>query len=432
VSAKQPLRDLTRPAGEIMNQDPVPAQSVLRFTQLPMAENRTEAYRIIREAGPIIKTPRGYVLTSHEYVEYALKHPELFSSKRAFDLVGSPLPMVPIAFDPPEHTRYRHILQPFVGPRKTAEWLPRVRSLVGTLMDSFAERGHCDLVAELAIPLPADVFLALFGLPMEDRDRLIAWKEGLLGGPMLVGGKPTEEVIRVGAELFSYLVGHIEKRRLLEGTEDLLGRLLADTSEEQLSDEELLGLSFLFVLALLDTVTSALSTAFATLAMRPQLRHQIAADMSVIPDAVEELLRMDGPVVFLPRVASQDIELGSHTIPAGSEVQVAIAVANRDSAEHADPDEIRLRRQERHHAFGSGPHRCLGSHLARMEIREVLAEWHRRIPDYELAGGFTPRVEWPTGLVGLDSLPLVFPPCVAATKPAAISQAFSRAGRRAG
>jgi cytochrome P450 len=384
---------------------------MLRFTRLPMAENRTEAYRVLREAGPITKFRRGYVLSSSEYVEYALKHPELFSSKRAFDMVGSPLPMVPIAFDPPEHTRYRHILQPFVGPREMAGWQPRVRSLVGTLINSFIERGSCDLVAELAVPLPAEVFLTLFGLPLEDRDRLIAWKEGLLASPMLTGGQPTEEVIRVGAELFAYLVGHIEERRRhLHQPEDLLGRLLTDTSDERLSDEELLGLSFLFVLAGLDTVTSALSTAFAALAARPALRQQIAADASVIPDAVEELLRMDGPVVFLPRVASQDVELGGHTIPAGSQVQIAIAVANRDPAEHAKPDEIDLRRQERHYAFGGGPHRCLGSHLARMEMREVLAEWHSRIPEYELAPGFTPRVEWPTGLVGLDTLSLVFPP----------------------
>jgi cytochrome P450 len=390
-----------------MSQDPAPT---MRFRGLPMSENRTEAYRIIREAGPIIKGLRGYVLSSSEYVEYALRHPELFSSKQAFD-VGSPLPLVPIAFDPPEHTRYRRILQPFVGPRETAEWRPRVRSLVGILIDSFADRGHCDLVAELAVPLPAEVFLTLFGLPSEDRDRLIAWKDGLLAGSPTSGGKPTDEVIQVGAELFTYLVDHIEERRRHSNSaDDLLGRLVADTSEERLSVEELLGLSFLFVLAGLDTVTSALSTAFAALAARPALRHQIAADPSVIPDAVEELLRIDGPVIFLPRVASQDIELGGHTIPAGSRVEVAIAVANRDPAEHPDPDEIDLRRQERHHAFGAGPHRCLGSHLARMEMREVLAEWHRRIPEYELAPGFTPRVEWPTGLVGLDTLPLVFPP----------------------
>src|SRR5262245_29858499 len=124
-----------------MSQDPASVQGTLRFTQLPMAEDRTAAYRIVREAGPITQSPRGYVLSSSEYVEYALKHPELFSSKRAFDMVGSPLPMVPIAFDPPEHTRYRRILQPFVGPRKAAGWLPAVQTLVGRLIDSFVSAG---------------------------------------------------------------------------------------------------------------------------------------------------------------------------------------------------------------------------------------------------------------------------------------------------
>lgn len=223
-------------------------------------------------------------------------------------------------------------------------------------------------------------------------------------------GQPSEEIIRVGAELFEYLVGHIEKRRGQADSADLLGQMLSDTGEERLTDEELLGMSFLFVLAGLDTVTSALSTAFATLAAQPRLRQQIAADPALIPNAVEELLRMDGPVVFLPRVTSQDVTLPDQFIPAGSNVQVAIAVANRDPAEHPDPDEIDFSRHERHFAFGGGPHRCLGSHLARMEMREVLAEWHRRIPEYELAPGTIPRVAWPTGLIGLDSLPLVFPP----------------------
>jgi cytochrome P450 len=399
------------------------SDNTIRFTRLPMTESRTGAYQMVRDAGPVLRTPRGYVLTSGEYVEFALKHPELFSSQKAFDLVGSPLPLVPVAFDAPEHTRFRRILQPFFSPREAAAWQPKVRTLVGTLIDSFVERGHCDLVTELAIPLPAEVFLTLFGLPMADRDNLIGWKEGLLSSPILTAGKPSEETIQAGAELFGYLAGHIgERRRSGDGvspgddprnprsTDDLLGRLLSDTSEGRLSDEELIGLSFLFVLAGLDTVTSVLSIAFAALAGQPMLRRQVVADPAVIPDAVEEILRFDGPVVFLPRVATQDIELGGQTIPAGTEVQVALAVANRDPAEHPDPDEIDFGRQERHLAFGAGPHRCLGAHLARMELREVMAEWHRRIPEYELAPGFTPLVPWPTGTVGLDTLELVFPP----------------------
>jgi cytochrome P450 len=395
-----------------MSQQLPPIQDqTLRFTRLPMSENRTGAYRLVREAGPVIKSPRGYVLTSNEYVEFALKHPELFSSKKAFDLVGSPLPLVPVAFDAPEHTRFRRILQPFFSPRDAAAWQPKVRTLVGTLIDSFIDDGHCDLVTDLAIPLPAEVFLTLFGLPLADRDDLIGWKEGLLASPMVTAGKPSEETIQAGAALFGYLAGHIqERRRSNEGTDDLLGRLLADSSEGRLSDEELIGLSFLFVLAGLDTVTSVLSMVFAALAAQPRLRQQIVADPTAIPAAIEEMLRFDGPVVFLPRVASKDIELGDQTIPAGAEVQVALAVANRDPAEHPDPDEIDFGRQERHFAFGAGPHRCLGAHLARMELREVITEWHRRIPEYELAPGFTPLVPWPTGTVGLDTLQLVFPP----------------------
>jgi cytochrome P450 len=386
--------------------------SVVRLAALPMAESRTAAYTLVRDAGPVVRGPRGgYMVVSAETAEFVLKHPELFSSKRAFDPVGSPLPMVPIAFDPPEHARYRRALQPFFSPRGTASWRPMVRRLAGEQIDSFAGRGECDLVAELAVPLPAQVFLTLFGLPLEDRDRLIAWKEALLTNfDFQAAEPPPERAARVGAELYGYLVEHIGRRRRQGGTQDLLGLLLADDGDERLSDDEILGLSFLFVLAGLETVTSALSTAFAALAAQPGLRQRIAADPAAIPAAVEELLRFDGPVVFVPRIAAGDVEVAGQLIPAGAYVMVMIAVANRDPAEHAHPDTIDVGRQERHFAFGGGPHRCLGSHLARMEMRSALEEWHRRIPEYELAPGVTPRVTWPSGVVGFDSLPLVFPP----------------------
>jgi cytochrome P450 len=383
---------------------------VLRLDQLPMAEDRTAAYDMLREAGPVIKTRFGaLILVDREAAEFALRHPELFSSKAAF-AVGSPLPLVPIAFDPPEHTRYRRILHPFFSPRGTAAWPPQVRALAGQLIDGFASRGDCDLVAELAVPLPAQVFLTLFGLPLEDRDRLLAWKEGLLSLQADPSGETwTERGIRLGAELYEYLVEHIAQRRRDGDTAGLLGQLLLDTSDERLTDEEIYGLSFLFVLAGLETVTSALSTAFAALASQPELRRQLVADPAVIPAAVAELLRFDGPVVFVPRVATQDTELAGHLIPAGSTVHVCLAAADRDPAAHPDPGEIEFRRQERSLAFGAGPHRCLGSHLARMEMRVALEEWHQRIPDYALAPGTVPRVSWPAGLVGIDHLPLVFP-----------------------
>ena len=385
-----------------------PAAGGLHLRDLPMADSRTASYARIRDGGPVVRAASGaYMIVTSEAAEFVLKHPELFSSRRAFDRVGSPLPMVPIAFDPPEHTRYRRILQPFFSPRGTAVWQPLVRGLAGELIEGFLGRGECDLVAELAVPLPAQVFLTLFGLPLEDRDRLIAWKEALLHNfdPQ---ERPSERAARLGAELYGYLVDHIAKRRRDGGTGDLLGQLLADTTDDRLSDDEILGLSFLFVLAGLETVTSALSTAFAILAAQPRLRRQIVADPALIPAAVEELLRVDGPLVFVPRIATQDVELAGQLIPAGAQVSIALAVASRDPAEHQDPDTVDFGRQDRNLAFGVGPHRCLGSHLARMEMRVAFEEWHRRIPEYQLPPGFIPRVTWPAGLVGIDGLPLVF------------------------
>ena len=392
-----------------------PETPSIRLDRLPMAADRTAAYGFLRAAGPVLRTAFGaYLITSAEAAEFALRSPGLFSSRQAFDLVGSPLPLVPIAFDPPEHTRYRRILQPFFSPRGVAAWLPQVRALARELIGGVAGQGQCDLVEDLAVPLPAQVFLTLFGLPVQDRDRLNAWKEGLLRiTPGQPGETRGEHAVRMGTELFGYLVEHVAQRRrdsadTSTGT-GLLGQLLADTSDERLTDEEIYGLAFLFVLAGLETVTSALSTAFAVLASQPALRRRIAGDPAVIPAAVEELLRVDGPLLFVPRVTAQDVEVAGQLIPAGALVQVMVAVADRDPAAHPDPDVIDFGRQERNLAFGGGPHRCLGSHLARMEMRVAIEEWHRQIPEYQLAPGPAPRVTWPAGVVGIGHLPLVFP-----------------------
>lgn len=383
---------------------------MVHMHELPVAESRTRAYEMISSLGPVARDAHGtYMITESAGVSFALRHPDLFSSKRAFDSLGSPFPIVPAATDPPEHTRYRHVLRPFFSVRGISRWLPMVRSLTARLIDGFIERGECDLVAQLAIPLPSEVFLTLYGLPLTDRDRLIGWKDAVFRAVGLGGGAANDESITLAAELYEYLVRHIAAKRT-GGGGDVLGQLASDSSPGRLTDDELLGLSFLFVLAGLDTVTSALSTSFAVLATRPALREQIVADPGIIPSAVEELLRVEGPVVTLPRVATQDVQIAGHTIPADSMVGISVATANRDPAEHADPNAIDFERKQKHYAFGGGPHACLGSHLARLEMRVVMKEWHSRIPYYRLGPGGSDRVEWPAGLIGIDSLPLVFPP----------------------
>ena len=383
---------------------------IVHMHELPVAESRTKAYEMISSLGPVTRDAHGtYLITESAGVAFALRHPDLFSSKRAFDSLGSPIPLVPAATDPPEHTRYRHVLRPYFSVRGISRWLPLVRSLTNKLIDGFIESGECDVVADLTIPLPSEVFLTLYGLPLGDRDRLINWKDAVLRAVGIGGGAAKDESIMLAAELYEYLAGHIAAKRA-GGGEDVLGQLASDSSPDRLTDEELLGLSFLFVLAGLDTVTSALSTSFAVLAARPALREQIVADPGIIPSAVEELLRVDGPVVTLPRVATRDVQIAGHTIPADSMVGISVATANRDPAEHANPNAVDFERKQKHYAFGGGPHACLGSHLARLEMRVVMEEWHRRIPYYRLGPGGSDRVEWPAGLIGIDNLPLVFPP----------------------
>ena len=383
---------------------------VVHMEDLPVADSRTTADQLIRSLGPVARDAHGaYMITQAQGVTYALRHPELFSSKRAFESLGSPFPIVPEASDPPEHTRYRQLLRPFFSVRGISRWVPMVHAMTTQLIDAFIERGECDLVADLAVPLPSEVFLTLFGLPLADRDRLIGWKDAVLSAVGLGGGQASDASITLAAELYEYLVQHITSKRRAGG-DDVLGQLASDTSAEPMTDDELLGLSFLFVLAGLDTVTSALSTSFGALATQPALRRQIVADPGIIPSAIEEMLRVEGPVVTVPRVATEDVEVGGQVIQADSLVSIAIAAANRDPADHQDADTIDFERRQKHFAFGGGPHACLGSHLARLEMRVVLEEWHRRIPDYELGPGASDRVEWPAGLIGIDSLPLVFPP----------------------
>ena len=145
-----------------------------------MAADRGDGWKVLRDAGPVVSMDGWYYLTRREEVLAALRDPELFSSKKAFDELGSPLPLVPIAFDPPEHTRFRKILQPFFSPHTLNDMLPSLQRQAMDIVDAAAAKGQCDIMADIAIPYPSQVFLTLFGLPLKDRDRLVAWKDNVI------------------------------------------------------------------------------------------------------------------------------------------------------------------------------------------------------------------------------------------------------------
>lgn len=378
------------------------------LNDLPFATDRSRAWRELREAGEAVTSGEEIVLTSASAVEFAAKKPEIFSSARAFDRLGSPVPLVPIAIDPPDHTRFRRMLDPFFSPKKMAEREPELRRQAGELIDAIVAKGECDVVADLATPFPSQVFLTLFGLPMADRDRLVRWKDSILEFTDPGSADATPEVLAHALELFTYLTEHIAERRANTTGGDMLTQLMLNSEDGGMSDNEILGLCFMFVLAGLDTVTSAVGFSLAKLAGYADLRHRISNDYSLIPAFIEDMLRVDGPVPFAPRVTTEEVEVAGRVVPKDTTVMLSYGSADRDPRRYQDADNVHLDSKAVHFAFGRGPHRCLGSHLARLELRLILEEWHTRIPEYTLADGKEPQMPWPTGTMGLKSVPLTF------------------------
>jgi cytochrome P450 len=378
----------------------------VNINDLPFAHDRSRAWRELREGGEAVTSGEEVVLTSAAAVEFAAKRPQLFSSAKAFDVLGSPVPLVPIAIDPPDHTRFRRMLDPFFSPKKMAEREPELRRQAGELIDAILAKGECEVMADLAAPFPSQVFLTLFGLPMADRDRLVHWKDAILQFTDPGSGEPTPEVLTYALELFTYLNEHIAERRTDTSGSDMLTQLIHDTEDGGMDDTEILGLCFMFVLAGLDTVTSAVGFSLAKLAADAELRQRIVDDFTLIPAFIEDLLRVDGPVPFAPRVTTEEVEVAGRVLPKDTRVMLSYGSADRDPRRYDDADEVHLDGKVVHFAFGRGPHRCLGSHLARLELRLILEEWHTRIPDYTLVDGKQPEMPWPTGTMGLQSVPL--------------------------
>jgi cytochrome P450 len=312
-----------------------------------------------------------YALTRREDVLAALRNPSVFSSKKAFEVVGSPLPLVPAAFDPPEHTRFRRILQPFFSPHALAAILPSIQNQAIDIIDAIAERGECEVMADLATPYPSQVFLTLFGLPLRDLERLIRWKDAIieLSIPNAAGETPD---LAPALELFAYLTEAVAEHRQNPG-DDVLSQVLV--SEDALTDDEALGMAFFFVLAGLDTVTSAIGAAMLELARRPDLRTRLRENPDEISVFVEEIVRLESSAPVVPRVTNEEVTVAGITLPAGSRVRLCLGAINRDGSDPISGDDLVMDgKVHKHWGFGGGPHRCVGSHLARMEMNVVVTE----------------------------------------------------------
>lgn len=362
------------------------------------------------------------VVSRYDDVMWALRQPEIFSSAMEMQLaLGTDRPMIPQQIDPPEQTRYRRLLDPHFSRRKMEELVPAIRAEADALIDRFEKRGEVEFNAEFAVPLPCSAFLSLLGLPHSDLGFFLGLKdgiirpqkthpeefEGLSGVESMEKGKEMRSAS--GRKIYEYFEAVIDDRTA-KRRDDLMTRLVhAEIEGEKLSREEILDICFLLLLAGLDTVTATLGCNIAYLADNPEQRRRIVADPGLIPGAVEELLRWETPVTAVPRVVKKDVEIRGFQLKEGDLVTLLLGAANIDDEHFEGAEDVDFDRGRNIHlSFGGGPHRCLGSHLARMELQVAMEEWHRRIPGYRIREGETPR--YSPGIREVMYLPLTWEP----------------------
>lgn len=383
------------------------------LAQAKIAEDRA-GWSFLGEQGPVFQDTKGmYCVTTRAGCQYVLQHPEIFSSAKAFEFEQTPFTLIPIAVDPPKHALYRRAVAELFGPRAVNSLESELRRQVIELIEAFAARGECDINAELARLFPTQVFLTIFGLPLKDRDECARWVATVNGTDIdfTAGhGQGSEAVREASQHMTDYLAEGIRQKRETP-TDDILGRIISLTGDDAWTDEELLGFGWIMLLAGLDTVASAIGFIFKYLAMHPEIRRQTIEDPAMIDKVIEEVLRLEAVAPWVPRYTTQDVVVEGFKIPANSFVAPLLAVANRDSSYYENPNELDITKSDRgHFTFGGGTHRCVGSHLARRELRIVVDEFHKRIPDYALAPGVQPTVKWPSGTISYEALPIVFTP----------------------
>jgi len=375
-------------------------------------EHPQPVYQKLRSKCPVARNNSALgadqlLLFSHDAVQYALKHPEIFSSKMESGFLGNKDPLIPLQIDPPEQVKYRKILDPLFSHKKMVQLEPDFAILANQLIDAFIDKGECEFNSAFAIPFPCTVFLRLMGLPLEELDLLLEMKNGIIRPDTSDPDEATRMRTQMSERIHAYFEKAIENRIKKPG-EDLLSYFVtAEVNGERLTRSEVHGICFLFLLGGLDTVTATLGCGMTYLAQHPEQRRKLVEDPEIIPSAVEEILRWETPVTGIVRILKQDVTLAGVEAKKGEHVTVMLGSANTDENAFPKADQVDFeRRPNPHFAFGGGPHRCLGSHLARAELSVAFREIHRRIPEYRVKPGEDPR--YAIAIREVQYLPLVF------------------------
>jgi cytochrome P450 len=388
---------------------PYPVREFNSATTGPVLSH-AEEIDALRAENPFMRSTYAngfWVMAGAEMIRDALQQPEIFSSTVVTVLDSDPpYKWIPEMLDPPEHTVWRQLLAPHFAPRAMERLEDKVRGRCVDVIAQFAAKGHCDFLRDFAWRFPTTIFMELMGLPLDGLEQVLEWEHQILHPS--AGADPEQsqsQAFDAMMAVMGYFTELIEEKRA-NPSDDLLSSSLTWTIDgKPIPLDDLLSWCLLMFMAGLDTVSIQLAYAFWHLAGHPDDRARIAGDPSVIPSAVEEFLRSFA-FVAPARKVMQDTDFHGCPLKTGDMVFVPLSGATRDPARFEDAARVRIDREENNHiAFGSGPHRCLGSHLARRELRVALEEWHRVIPDYRLTEGVE-VTEHGGGLYGIDRLEL--------------------------
>jgi len=311
--------------------------------------------------------------------------------------------------DPPQHSRLRRLVSRDFTPRRIRELEPRIREIAKDLLDKVEARGQFDLMADIANVLPVTVIAEMLGVPPELNARFKRWSDTIIGGDnRMPGMPPPPELVRAIDELGDYFTDEIERRRAHPGP-DLVSALVAAHDEgEVMSAADLLSFITLLLLAGNETTTNLIGNGTLALGRNPDQFDALKRNPAMLPRAIEEMLRYDGPVQSTVRFAKEAVSLGGTEIAAGALALMIVAAANRDPAQFKDPQKFDITRDPNEHvAFGEGIHFCIGAPLARMEARITFEAMLERFPRLRLKDpAMKPVYKGSYFLRGLESLPL--------------------------
>jgi len=362
---------------------------------------------------PVAKSDQwgGYWVTwTYQNMVDVFENWEAFSSveKKSITPVRDTTPVrPPIAIDPPEQRGYRQLLNPYFTPKRIAEFEPGIRALTDELIDGFIERGECDLVSEFSREFPGRMlYRFLLNVDAHEAAKAHRWTRNLALAPTDPATRESE------AEWVAWVYDLIRTRRAGERRDDVIDGLLHnEVNGKLLDDKEIMGVLMILILGGFATTADAISNAMYRLGCDPALRDRLRADRGAIRSAIDELLRYDPPVSVLARLCVKDTEVDGRLVKAGERIAVSFIGANRDASEFADPAVLDIdREQNRHLTFGIGVHRCIGSNVARLNLRVSLEQLLDRIGDFRFADGYRDASRDAAMTWGLNRLPLVFTP----------------------